>query len=85
MIFFNVKDYWMILRVACVCGYDCVCVCVCVNVVSICLWHVVKSRGTEDLSGGVIPRGLLYLYSGQGEWREVDVKAIQEVTCLFPS
>lgn len=47
-------------------------------------WGV--TRLTKDLSGGVIQGsddGGLYWYSGQGEWREIDVKAIQEVSLAF--
>ena len=69
--FFNVKDYWMILRVAWVCGYDCVCVRE--NELSVCLWHVAKSRGTEDLGEGVS--------MSQGDWRD----ATEEVSWLFLS
>lgn len=60
----------MILRVAWVCGYDCVCVGE--NAVFVCLWHVAKSRGTEVLGGVSV---------SQGEWRD----AIEEVSWLFPS
>lgn len=61
----------MILRVAWVCGYDCVCERE--NAVSVCLWRVAKSRGTEDWGEGVSV--------SQGEWRH----ATEEASWLFPS
>ena len=48
-------------------------VCVRENAVSVCLWRVAKSRGTEDLGEGVS--------LSQGEWRH----ATEEVSWLFPS
>lgn len=47
-------------------------VCVCERMRCLCLWHVAKSRGTEDLVEGVSMR--------QGEWRD----AIEGGILAFP-
>lgn len=53
--------------------------CVCLNMVCVCLWGV--ARGMEDLSGVIQASD----DSGQGELREIDVKAIKERYLLpFP-
>lgn len=66
MISFNVKNYWINLKVTWVCGYG---LWVCMNMMYyVYSWGV--ARLTKDLSGGVIQGsdvGGLYWFSGQEE------------------